>query len=154
MRARFASVLLAFFALAVTLNAFQSQVGVSAQPGGGHVFGHVYSFDQYDQLVPIAWADIVATNDQYTFTAYSGADGFYEILLPSGTYTLTVSEPGYVEYSLSVAVSNGSSSPLNFYLERSQVPIPEFSAYLLAVAILGGFGSVLAVTRRLKKRRR
>lgn len=148
---RFAYFLVLLFAVAVAFNFLASPSQVSAQAGGGYVYGYVYSFDQWDQLITVGWADIVATNDVYTFTAYSGGDGFYEIVLPSGTYTLSISEPGYKEYSTSVAVSNGSSTPFNVYLERSQVPIPEFSDYLAAVAIVVAFASVIVLTRRARK---
>ena len=139
------------FAVAVASSLLASSSPVTAQAGGGYVYGYVFSFDQYDQLITVGWADILATNDMYTFTAYSGGDGFYEIVLPSGTYTFSISEPGYKEYSASIAVSNGSSTPFNVYLERSEVPIPEFSEYLAAVAIITAFVSVIALTRRARR---
>lgn len=151
MRAKFASLLLVTFTVAIALSFFPPRTEVAAQAGGGHIRGYVYGFDMYNQLIPIVWADIVATNDIYTFTAYSGEGGYYELLLPTGSFTLTVSEPGYKDYSMDISISNGSSTPINFYLEPSQTPIPEFSTYVAAITMIAAFASVLVLTRRVRK---
>ncbi len=132
---------------------------VGAQPkvqqvwgaGGGEITGSVYGFDYYDELQPIAWASVYANNGHTTFVAYSSGGGYYEMYVPQGTYNVTVVEPGYVPYSTAVSVSADSASTINFYLEESHVPVPEFpSGMASAVAILA-LAAVLVATRRTKR---
>jgi hypothetical protein len=73
--------------------------------------------------------------------------------VPTGTYNVTVVTPGYVPYSSVVAVSPGSASTINFYLEESHVPVPEFpSGMVPAIAVLA-FAAVLVAVKRTKRRR-
>ncbi len=121
--------------------------------GGGLIRGTVLGFDMWDQLQPIAWASVYANSGRFTFVAYSSSGGFYEMYVPAGTYNVTVVEPGYVAYSNSVSVSDGSSSTINVYLEQSRVPVPEFpSGMLPAIVILALCTALLAkrATRRKK----
>jgi len=134
-------------------------VGAQPQPqqewgaGGGMITGSVYGFDMYDELEPISWATVYAINSQYSFKAYTGGGGYYEMYVPQGTYNVTVDEPGYVPYSSVVAVSAGSASTINFYLEESHVPVPEFpSGMVSAIAVLA-FAAVLVAARRSKRRK-
>ncbi len=69
------------------------------------------------------------------------------MFIPVGNYNVTVTEPGYVSYSTSVSVSGGSSSVINFYLEESHVPIPEFQSELVSVVLVL---SLIAVLLRKK----
>ena len=122
-------------------------------PGGGLIRGSVYGFTMYDELTPIEWAPVTASNDQYEFVAYSGAGGSYEMFVPTGVYNLTVVTPGYTTYSMSVSVSDGSASTLNFYLEQSGVPIPEFQPSAFAVVLFIALASVLLAKRAAQRRR-
>jgi len=132
---------------------------VGAQPhaqqiygaGGGEITGSVYGFDMFDQLQPISWASVYANNGRNTFVAYSGGGGYYQMYVPQGTYNVTVVEPGYVPYSSAVSVSAGSASTINFYLEQSHVPVPEFpSGMASAIAVLA-LAAVLVAARRTKR---
>lgn len=134
-------------------------VSVSAQPhlqqvwgaGGGEITGAVYGFTWDDQFTPIAWATVNANNGRTTFVAYSSGGGDYQMYVPQGTYNVTVVQPGYVPYSSVVAVSPGSASTINFYLEESHVPVPEFpSGMASAIAILA-LAAVLVAARRTKR---
>jgi hypothetical protein len=117
------------------------------------ITGSVYGFDMYDELVPIAWAPVYASNARYTFTAYTGGGGYYEMFVPQGTYNVTVVQPGYVPYTSVAAVSAGSASTINFYLEESHVPVPEFpSGMVSAIAVLA-FAAVLVAVKRSKRRK-
>jgi aspartate/methionine/tyrosine aminotransferase len=69
------------------------------------------------------------------FSAASDANGAYELFIPVGNYNVTVAEPGYVSYSTGIVVSGGSASVINFYLEESHVPVPEFRSELLSVVL-------------------
>lgn len=133
---------------------------VSAQPrvqqvwgaGGGYITGAVYGMNWDDQLLPIAWASVYANNGRTTFVAYSSGGGIYQMYVPQGTYNLTVVQPGYVPYSIPVAVAPGSASTINFYLEESHVPVPEFpSGTASALAVLA-LAAVLVATKRTKRK--
>ena len=116
--------------------------------GGGYISGTVLGFDMYDQLQPIQWAAIYANNGQRTFIAYSGSGGFYEMFVPVGTYNVTVLEAGYRQISSSISVSDGSSSTINFTLEQSHVPVPEFPAGSTLVMLTALSLVMLALRRR------
>jgi len=121
--------------------------------GGGLITGTIYGFDMFDELQPIAWAPVHANNGRQIFTAYSGGGGYYEMYVPQGTYNVTVIQPGYVPYSTIVAVSAGSASTINFYLEESHIPVPEFpSGMASAIAVLA-LAAVLVAVKRTKRRK-
>lgn len=122
--------------------------------GGGMIHGNVYGFDMYDQLTPIEWAPVTASNGQYNFVAYSGSMGSYEMFVPVGIYNVTVVTPGYKAHSMSIAVADGSSSAINFYLEQSGVPVPEFQPSAFAIVLFVALASVLLAKRATARRRK
>ncbi len=122
-------------------------------PGGGQIRGYILGFDMNDQLQPIEWASVYAGNGQHTFVAYSGGGGYYEMFVPTGTYNVTVVEPGYKPYSSMVIVSNGSASTINFYLEQSHVPVPEFSTGIASVISIAALSAALVALKRAKRKR-
>ncbi len=76
------------------------------------------------------------------------------MFVPTGTYNVTVVEPGYKPYSNVIAVSSGSTSTINFYLEQSHVPVPEFpSGMIQALAIVTLSAALLAMRHTRRKRR-
>jgi hypothetical protein len=123
-----------------------------AMGGGGYIFGHVYGFDMWDELVPLEWVTVTATNPSYQFEVSTGANGTFEMFVPSGTYNLTVDAPGYKTYSLSVSVSEGSSSAATFYFEQSHVPIPEFPTQALPLIVAIAL-AVMLLSRKSRKRK-
>jgi len=145
--------LLAALVAGGTIMASAQNHSQQALQGGGLIRGSVYGFTMYDELTPIEWAPVTASNDQYEFVAYSGAGGIYEMFVPTGVYNLTVVTPGYTTYSTSVAVSDGSASTLNFYLEQSGVPIPEFQPSAFAMVLFIALASVLLAKRASQRRR-
>lgn len=110
--------------------------------------GTVLGFNMYDQLEPIAWASISASSAQRNFVAYTSAGGFYEMFVPVGTYNVTVIEPGYKAYSNTVSVSDGSTTSINFILEQSHVPIPEYPPNGALVVMVLALAAALVVRRR------
>jgi len=125
-----------------------------AQFGGGFVSGFVYGYSMYDELIPINWATITASNDLYTFTTYSYADGGYGFYLPTGTFNMTVDEPGFIPQSRSITISDGSStSGFNFFLERSNVPIPEFPTHFISLLMIVAMAGALVVKRSIRRKR-
>lgn len=125
------------------------------QYGGGYVQGAVYGYNMWDELIPIDWAQITASNDIYTFKYSSYADGGYGFYLPTGTFNLTVEEAGFVAQSRTIAVSDGSSTTgFNFFLQRSNVPIPEFPMQFFAVLMIVAIAGALLAKRSIKRRYR
>jgi len=123
------------------------------QYGGGRVSGFVYGYNMWNELIPLDWVPITASGGEYSFTTYSYAGGGYEMFLPTGTFNLTASEPGYKPYSMSVTVSNGASlNGFNFYLERSNVPIPEFPAQSLALILVAALAGALIAKRSIRRK--
>ena len=116
--------------------------------------GTVLGFNMNNYLEPIAWATVSANNGVHTFVAYSGAGGFYSMFVPTGMYNVTVVEPGYTTYSSAVAVSDGSTSSINFDLELSHVPVPEFQPNFTLMVMILTLGAALVIRRRSLKRSR
>ena len=133
---------------------FVATANVSAQmpvPGGGVIYGWVYGFTWDDQLVPLVWVQVTASNPNYPpFTTSTGGNGAFELYVPAGTYNLTVSPTGYKMQSSMVPVSDGSSTTATFYLEESHVPVPEFPAQMVTVVMV----TVLAVTMLASRTRK
>jgi len=120
--------------------------------GGGMITGSVLGFDMYDELEPIVWATVNANNGRTTFTAYTSGGGYFEMYVPSGFYNVTVIEPGYLPYTDAVSVAPGSASTINFYLEQSHVPVPEFpSGLLLSATLVVTLSAALLAIRRTRR---
>ena len=120
--------------------------------GGGAIYGTVYGFTWDDQIVPLAWVQVTASDaaaprPNAVFTTTTEGDGVFEMYVPVGTYNLTVSPPGYVAHSSMVSVSDGSSSTASFYLYESHIPIPEFPTQMVSMVM------VMAVAVTLLARR-
>ncbi len=70
--------------------------------------------------------------------------------LPRGSVNVTVEYPGFVMQSKIVSISEGGTMSLNWYLEKSGLPIPEFPLYsLLPVAAV-----IIAFCQLLLRRRK
>lgn len=92
--------------------------------GGGIVYGQILGFNLYNELIPVVWAEVSAWRDgELVAKAYSMADGYYELILPVGWYTLRVEEPGYETESREIFVSSASATAINFVLELSGEPV-------------------------------
>jgi hypothetical protein len=144
-----AIVLVALF-LGVSNTSAQSQ-SIPAQTGG-RIEGTVYGYTMYDQLITLSWAQVTASNPQFQFKTSSGGGGHYGMYVPGGVYNLSVYVQGYTPQSMSVTVSDGSLSNVNFVLERSNVPIPEFPAQLLSALMIVAIASALLAKRATKRK--
>jgi hypothetical protein len=142
---------IAILLLGTKLVAGHSQVQQVYGAGGGMITGSVYGFDMFNQLQPIAWASVYANNGHTTFVSYTGGGGHYEMYVPQGQYNVTVVEPGYTAYSSVVGVSPGSASTINFYLEQSHVPVPEFPTGAASAVLVLTLAAVLVAMRRTKR---
>jgi len=144
---------LAFLALAAGLASAHtnpSQVG----PGGGMVNGYVFGLTMFDEREPIVWAQVTASAGQYNFTTSTGQDGGYSMFLPTGVYNVTVNAgSAYKAQSQSVNISNGGTSSVNFYLQQSHIPIPEFPTQALSLIMIATFAAALIAQRRIRTKR-
>jgi hypothetical protein len=122
--------------------------------GGGVITGQVLGFDMYDQLQPIAWAPVTAENGHYRYVASSDLGGnYYMIVYPAGNYNVTVAEPGYKPDSSFVSVAPGSGSTINFYLEQSHVPVPEFPSGMISIIAIVALSAAVVAMRRTRRKR-
>jgi hypothetical protein len=153
------------YVLLITALLPTTAVAVVAQPEpqqyygiGGQITGYILGVNRQ----PLDWAAVYATDNEHTFQAFSGMSGGYTMRVPAGRYNVTVYVPGYEAssknatvtvdsftnlnfyLSIKVAVSGGSSSSINFYLNQTQVPVAEskanrpliFSILTLAAAVI------------------
>lgn len=126
----------------VCLAALTTQVLASeAQSiGGGVVRGQVWGYTWLDEATPLVWARVSAfVNGNLVAEVSSGVNGSYLMYLPSGSATITVEYAGFIRQSKVVHVSEGGTTALDWYLERSGLPIPEFTDYgiiLVAAAMV------------------
>jgi len=131
----------------------QSRTDQYYEAGGGTIQGDVLGFDMFNQLEPIAWATVTAQNGQYRLVAYSSSSGYYDMYVPAGHYNVSVSEPGYKLGSSFVVVSPGSSNSINFDLEESHVPVPEFPSGMISVIAVVALSAALLAMRRTRRKR-
>jgi len=124
------------------------------QYGGGYVQGWVYGCCTYDdQLIVIEWPEVTASDGVSTFRASASFNGGYDFYLPVGTYNLTAEAPGFKPQSMTIAVSDGASlNGVNFYLERSGLPIPEFPGETLAIIMTVTLAAALVAKRATKRK--
>ena len=137
----------------LTLVAFVFTIAPS-HAGMSKIQGTVYWYDQFGNLRPLAWAQVTSVAEDGTTTvASTTTDGTYIMWVPPGTYTVTASlEPGFITQSHVVVVSDGGvAGGVDFQLEQSGEPIPEYPSWLqpfvLIAAILAAF---VMIRRRVK----
>ncbi|MEM3507252.1 MAG: hypothetical protein QW589_00235 [Candidatus Bathyarchaeia archaeon] len=121
--------------------------------GGGLVYGQVLGFNMYDELIPLEWAKVIAIdeNEEIIESASTLKGGYYEMFLPVGKFKLKVEHPGYISQSMDISISSGSSTSINFYLEPSGVPIPEFSYPMIQLLIVLTILAFLAIYSKFMK---
>ena len=136
-----ALILLGFVALAFTVVPSHASMSV--------IRGTVYWYDQYGNLHPLAWAQVIAESDGGDVVV-STTDGTYMMWVAPGTYNVTASSgPGYVPESQMVTVSDGGSAAVDFQLEPSGKPIPEYPVPLQPVMLaVAALAAAIMIRRR------
>ena len=146
------------FAVAIFLFILAAGIGrVAAQTPfqtGGYLQGYVYGLTTDNELVPLVWANVTASNSNYRFVAATGVKGKFEMFLPPGTYNLSVSSPGFKTYTRALAVSNGSALSLTFCLYESGAPISEFPVQIASTIMILTLAAAALLTKRATKRKR
>jgi len=136
-------------AIALFLLIYSLPRPVAAMRGGGTLSGRVWGYNMYDEAMPLVWARVSAYSDGVLVESVStGLNGSYVMFLPSGLLNVTVQHPGFKTQSKIIAISEGGAMQMNFYLERSEIPIPEFEAYLLPIVAVVLLILAKAVTKR------
>ena len=140
-------VLLTIGAIALLVSpCFEAQATIV---GRGMLAGRVYGYDMYDQAIPLVWARVYAyMNNILVGEASTGGNGTFFMPVPAGLLNVTVVCPGFRTQAKTVAISDGGMAQMNFYLERSEVPIPEFEASYLQIVALVLLVSTLVLTKR------
>jgi hypothetical protein len=118
--------------------------------GGGLVGGTVYVKNYMGDYRAAGWANVTATNGiSAPLRATMRSDGKYQVYLLEGTWTLTCSLPGYKTVTKAIAVSDGSTNlGIDFQLEESGAPIPEFSQYATPLVTALSLLLVIALLRK------
>jgi hypothetical protein len=98
------------------------------------VYGNIRGLNMYDDLIPLSWATVTAYGP--TLIATSSLDGFYEMWIVNGTYTLGVSSPGYETQGVEIIVSMAWETPVDFDLTPTGGTVPELSTTELISAAL------------------
>jgi hypothetical protein len=152
------TLLLAFLALSGGLLFALVSTTPVARAEGGSVDGMVYYYDQWNDMHPMAWAQVTAYGaGSPPIIAYT-TDGSYSMWLPAGTYTITASGPSgpsgpvFFPDSHDVVVSDGGSTSVDFYLKPTGNPIPEFPQWTELIIIFGAL-MITAVAVRGQKNR-
>jgi len=117
--------------------------------------GTVYTYTHCGDWRTTSWITVLAVAaDGKTYPWYT-FDGMYQMWLTPGTYALQVIEwsPAKAEGHMiakvpSLTVTEGTALSMDFYLEQSGVPIPEFTTAALVLA------SALAASLFILRRRR
>ena len=120
--------------------------GANAQLGGGVIRGRIWGYTWLDEAVPLVWAKVSAYMDgQLVGEVSTGSSGSYVMYLPRGNINVTVDYPGFLVQSKIVSISEGGTMSMDWYLEKSGLPIPELSLYNLlpVVALLIAFCQLL-----------
>jgi hypothetical protein len=124
----------------------------------GYVTGTALAFTWSNEFRSISWYPVVVTGatgamQGQSFTSYTN-DGLYEFYLAPGTYSMTLSGPGYPETSMgSIAVTAGQTgtpySGNNIGLPPTNIPVPEFSG--LAIVAFSALAASLYLLRRKRR---
>jgi len=122
----------------------------------GLLSGNVYTYTHCGDWRTTGWILVlVVAADGKTYPCYT-FDGLYELWLTPGTYAIHIIEwtPAKMEGHKvatvpAMPVSEGSQLSMNFYLEQSGVPIPEFTTAALVPAT--AIAASLFILRRKRK---
>jgi len=120
-----------------------------AEPPG--IGGTVYWYDQYGNLHPFSWVQVSATNQNGVVTVTSSTvDGTYTLWVTPGIYNVTASsDPAFIPQSKMVTVSSGGvAGGVDFQLQASGKPIPEYPASLPPIVLLITMTAAAVMIRR------
>jgi hypothetical protein len=84
-----------------------------------HFSGRIYSFNMFDELVPLNWVTVDAIGEKmHDFT--STLDGSFDMWLEEGDYLVMCSLDGYTPTALQVCLPKGTDISIELYLKPLQ----------------------------------
>lgn len=90
---------------------------IASMEHASRLSGMVLGPDLNDRALLVSWA--VVDVEPGNFTTFS-LDGSYQLWVPSGSYNIGVSLPGYATYTTKLEVPSGSDIIANFWLDNPQ----------------------------------
>ena len=151
-RARVLSALLLLGVICSLMQYVRQTEGVGSV--GGALTGRVYGYNMYDEAVPLVWARVSAyANGVVAESVSTGGNGAYVMYVSFSLVNVTVEHPGFKSQARMVTISEGGSAQLNFYLERSEIPIPEFETSVLPIMLMSLLAITMALTRGRRRRK-
>ncbi len=125
----------------------------------GYISGTALAFTWSNEFRSISWYTVtvqgaaVGNATGPSFASYT-EDGIYEFYLVPGTYSMSMSGPGYRSTPMgTISVTSGQSSVPgsgnNVGLPQSNIPVPEFSG--IAVVALSALAASLYLLRRRRQ---
>ncbi len=125
----------------------------------GYISGTALAFTWSNEFRSISWYTVtvqgaaVGNATGPSFASYT-EDGIYEFYLVPGTYSMSMSGPGYRATPMgTISVTSGQSSTPgsgnNVGLPQSNIPVPEFSG--IAVVALSALAASLYLLRRRRQ---
>lgn len=115
--------------------------------------GTVYYYDQYGNLRPLSWGQVTAVGEDGSAIVASTTEGNYVMWVAPGTYNVTAtSDPGFIPEAHQVAVTPGAVATVDFYLQPSGKPVPEYPSSLQPVMLaVAALVAVIMIRRRQRK---
>ena len=120
----------------------------------GFISGTALAFTWANDFRPLSWATVSVVGASGSTWNYYTYDGEFQMYLPEGTYSLTISSPGIASQTLTIAVTGGEAgTAANVYMQQTNVPVPEFTGIPI-VAFLALATSFYLLRRRATKPQR
>jgi hypothetical protein len=117
----------------------------------GFISGNVLGFTYANEFRTESWDTIsVVGASGATLPSLYTIDGIYGGYFAPGTYSFTITAPGFTSQTWSVAITPGETGTgQNIYLQQSQIPVPEFSG--IAVAAISALAASVYLLKRKRK---
>lgn len=133
----------------VVVSAFAMMI-VPSHAAPSSIRGMVYWYDQYGNLHPLPWVQVIATGEGGLTRASSTTDGTYMMWVPAGTYNVTASsDPGFIAESHEITVTPGGVAVVDFNLKPSGEPVPEYPPSLQHVMlVVAALAAIVLIRRR------
>jgi hypothetical protein len=88
-----------------------------------YVSGWIKGFNYLNEFVNLSWASFLASSNE-SYVETTTLDGFYELWLESGNYSITIAMPGYPIESKRIYVGDASIIEINIILKAYNNPNP------------------------------
>ena len=120
----------------------------------GYVQGIVLGMNWDDQTRTMSWVTVeLVDSSGYQYYWYTW-DGWFDGYLNPGTYQATITEwnhnDGHQQIMFTLNVNQGEQNALNYILEETQIPIPEFAAIPVTILMVG-VAAALSLERRKRR---